>query len=381
MRIVSRKVVVDVIWALLFAAMAGAVLLIIPGPSRGSEGCGACQGQCPRAPSFTPRVPQPAWRYERPTGHRAAVVRVIGQDGEGSQSVGSGVLVRWSGRIVVLTARHVIRDAKNIIVELHTMRRHTARVLKVDAVWDCAVLELTSAPEGVEPAEVELGQDAMLTFGARLESCGYGPDGKLACNSGLFLGYRRSAQAAQGPDDWFVLSGHARGGDSGGPVFNQRGRLVGVLWGTDGAEVVGVQAGRIHLLLDAALPRRIEQKTHVEPVGLQRIPTTPKATPKGDCPDFCVNKNGTVPLAAQPLLPWRGEAQRRDETQQAAIDRLIKLERMRGERQERTMPPVVAQPPAKIEPENNETFSPIIAGLCILGAVAAGFVIFFAVKK
>ena len=75
-----------------------------------------------------------------------------------------------------------------------------------------------------------------------------------------FLGYKRSTQTPNGPDDWFEISGHARPGDSGGGVFNQRGRLVGVLWGTNGEVVVGVQAGRLHLLLDSALPERIEQK-------------------------------------------------------------------------------------------------------------------------
>ena len=77
----------------------------------------------------------------------------------------------------------------------------------------------------------------MQIAGETAESCGYGPDGRLACNSGLFLGYKRSAETPDGPDDWFAISGHARGGDSGGGVFNRAGKLVGVLWGTDGQEV------------------------------------------------------------------------------------------------------------------------------------------------
>ena len=33
------------------------------------------------------------------------------------------------------------------------------------------------------------------------------------CNTGLFLGYKRSTQTPDGPDDWFEISGHARPGD------------------------------------------------------------------------------------------------------------------------------------------------------------------------
>ena len=42
----------------------------------------------------------------------------------------------------MLTARHVVADAKKIVVELFNKKTYKARVLKVDAVWDCAVLEL-----------------------------------------------------------------------------------------------------------------------------------------------------------------------------------------------------------------------------------------------
>ena len=142
------------------------------------------------------------------------MVRIYCEESDArTRSIGSGTLVKWGGKVVVLTARHVVKDAKKIIVELHDKRTRRAKVVAVDAVWDCAVLELDGGPIGVEPAEVERGEAAMQVAGNRLESCGYGPDGRLACNSGLFLGYKRSAETPDGPDDWFTISGHARGGD------------------------------------------------------------------------------------------------------------------------------------------------------------------------
>ncbi len=374
------------------------------------------------------RRPHPAWRYEKPVGHRAAVVRIYCQDDMRTRSIGSGTLVRWSAtdtafsrapkgsaaRLVVLTARHVVADAKNIVVELFNKKTHQARVLKVDAVWDCAVLELDGKPEGVTAAEVELGEAAMQHEGSRLESCGYGPDGKLAVNTGLFLGYKRSTQTPNGPDDWFEISGHARPGDSGGGVFNERGRLVGVLWGTNGEVVVGVQAGRLHLLLDSAVPKTIEQKalvlTGTVPIfvsakmglspwassqSLQRNPTPPKsAGPIESLPPACDGRNGCCPMPGpifdEPtaeavakkhdgaVLPWRGEAQQRDEELDARTRGLLaaidaeRRARLAAERPQQTPPAVEPPSPAA---EKSET-SPIVAALVIVAALTAGAVFY-----
>jgi thiol-disulfide isomerase/thioredoxin len=349
------------------------------------------------------RQPSPAWRYEAPLAHRAAVVRIYCQDDSRTRSIGSGTLVRWAGRVMVLTARHVVADAKSIVVELATGKRYYGSILKCDATWDCAVLELQGAPGDLPAVEVQLGQAAMLHDGDRLESCGYGPDARLAVNSGRFLGYRRSEKTPNGPDDWIEISGHARPGDSGGPIFNSRGRVVGVLWGTNGEVVVGVQAGRLHLLLDAATTPAVERKIIerksfvLTSYEIERHPTAPKADETGDCPNGCQNGSCARPILpgplpyepyvseansknAGPLLPWRNETQRRDDAQDARIRALIELQ----ERQARESAPKAEAAPSvdvKAAPAKKDEASPLVAGACILAAVGIAAALYFLTAK
>jgi len=371
-------------------------------------------------------VPTPAWRYESPTGHRSAIVRIYCRENANGGSIGSGTLVRWNGRLVVVTVRHVVADAQKIIVELCTKKTHWARVLKVDAVWDCAVLKLTGTPEGVVPAEVGLGREAALAEGVRLESCGYGGDGRLACNSGLFLGYRRPAERGEGRDDWMIISGHARQGDSGGGVFNTRGQLIGVLWGTDGESVYGIQPGRIHAVLEAAVPR-LEQvsggqwseqvvsdqwseqvvsdqwlvasesdpksqnpKIPKSPAALplaavHRNPTPPMPSPSapacsgGDCCPAPIAVDDTKAYGEKPLIKWRQGAQAKDSETDARIRALIELQerQARAAAIEKDTAANAEKPVAK----KDEDFSPLLAGLCMLGAIAVGIVFYFAAQK
>jgi hypothetical protein len=426
MRVFNRRVLLELFWMALFLGLAAALMVAGASLARAQT-----PGDCPNCrvnenetvpfESQNPpeRRPHLAWRYEKPVGHRAAVVRVYCQDDARTRSIGSGTLVRWgANKVVVLTARHVVQDARKIVVELHTKKTHKARVLKVDAVWDCAVLELIGKPEGVAPAELELGDAAMQKEGSRLESCGYGPDGRLACNTGLFLGYKRSTRTPNGPDDWFEISGHARQGDSGGGIFNQRGRLVGVLWGTNGEVVVGVQAGRIHVLLDEALA---DGSNTAEPPTKPEVDDCPGRQGGCGCPGGCRPRGPIVfprsyrplqysprcPTPAKPsqdltdlplpgpepaaeeasakkpgtnVLPWRGKAEQRDadiaERQRQLLDALEadRRERLQAERQAT----VQERPAAAPQNETGSDMAPLGAGLCVLGGIVVGVVVYFA---
>lgn len=352
---------------------------------------------------------RPAWRYGRPEGHRAAIVRIYCSDSARVRSIGSGTLVNWRGRVLVLTARHVIQDAKKIIVWLHTRKEHAARVLKVDAKWDCAVLELEGKVEGVTPVELEYGEAAMQKEGNALESCGYGPDGKLACCTGRFSGYRRSTAAGTDTDDWMALSGYVRAGDSGGPIFNERGRLVGVVWGgeRDGDRIsngiVAVQAGRIHLLLEAAFPKGYQQRAYDYTTG--NVPLVPvQCGPNGCGPNGSDMRRNPTPAMPAPgvesftadnsapkdsgaLLPWRGNAEKRDGDLEQRIAALLqaqeqeRLARIAGQRP----PPGISVdigPKQEVKPTPTEAeTSPLLAGLCVLGGVLVGFAIYFGGQK
>ncbi|MEN6459176.1 MAG: trypsin-like peptidase domain-containing protein [Thermoguttaceae bacterium] len=281
------------------------------------------------------KTPTPAWRYERPEGVRKTVVRVE-CDSQDGRVKGSGVVVRYGNRIVVLTARHVVRSATTVRVKTHTGRAVRCRVLVADEKWDCAILAPTASLD-VEPAELEFGVAATMAEGDRFESCGYGPDDRLAANTGLFVGYRRSgADAAHGPDDWFIISGHARPGDSGGPVFSARGRVVGVLWGTDGEQVACVQAGRLHVALADSMRQFHEQACD------GRCPTSPMPGPVPEAYDTESSKE------RDPALAWRRKIEEQERSTAVALGRIdSKLDALGRQ-------PQVASPASQPDPRIEE---------------------------
>jgi len=85
--------------------------------------------------------------------------------------------------------------------------------------------------------------DAWPRQGESMRACGYGPAGQYACVSGTVEGYSQAGAAST--YDTLVITGSARDGDSGGPIFNGRGELAAVLWGSDGRTTVGTYSGRI----------------------------------------------------------------------------------------------------------------------------------------
>lgn len=201
-----------------FFAIPLALALLLVDVCAGGSCCGPC---CPLGPPVRP-VP--------------GVVRVTNAVGS-ALHMGSGVVVaNFADRDVVLTCNHLFGEGVGrITVYVAGGRPFEANLLRRDRAADLAVLEIaTSGTKAISLAE------ANPRPGQTLTACGFGRGDYRSARGGLvrYVG-------GEGGTPTFELSGPARSGDSGGPILDERGRLVGLLWGTDGRVTVATAVSAI----------------------------------------------------------------------------------------------------------------------------------------
>ena len=199
-----------------------------------------------------------------------AVVRVVVADASGGRSYGSGTLIDgdWQDSIVLTCAHLFEHGSRTATVQFADGRSATATLLESDAVWDLAALGIATASVGGVTVA-----DGFPKPGETITSCGFGPDGRYMCNRGRVLGYAQTGGTQS--HETLQWSGTARQGDSGGPALDARGRLVAVLWGTDGRTVAGTYCGRVQKFLAHLLPRRQPPTRPLVPIGPPPSEETP----------------------------------------------------------------------------------------------------------
>jgi serine protease Do len=140
------------------------------------------------------------------------------------QSLGSGFIISADGYII--TSYHVIASAKQITVRLAQPRddEYKATVVGVDELTDLAVLKIVAR----RPLPtIPLGSSASLQIGEWLIAIGnpFGLDQTVT--AGIVSGKGRVIGA--GPyDDFVQTDASINAGNSGGPLLNLRGEVVGV---------------------------------------------------------------------------------------------------------------------------------------------------------
>ena len=175
-----------------------------------------------------------------------AVVRVIVPERNG-MSLGSGTLVAVTERGgLVVTNWHVVQSAAGpIVVAFPDGFTSPATVLRTDRDWDLAALAIWRPAA----APVRLAADAPRP-GEPLVIAGYG-DGWYRAAAGRCTQY--VSPGTNFPFEMVELSAPARQGDSGGPIFNSRGELAGVLFGSGRGQTTGSYCGRVNWFLSPVL--------------------------------------------------------------------------------------------------------------------------------
>ena len=137
-------------------------------------------------------------------------------------SLGSGFIVDADG--YVITNNHVIQDADEISVILHDETRLEAKVVGRDSKTDLAVLKVE--PSGKLPA-VTFGDSDKVRVGDWVVAIGnpFGFGGTVT--TGIISARGRDINA--GPyDDFLQTDAPINRGNSGGPMFNLDGEVIGI---------------------------------------------------------------------------------------------------------------------------------------------------------
>lgn len=128
----------------------------------------------------------------------------------------------------VVTNQHVVAGTNEVTVRFEDGREAQARVIGSDPSTDVAVLELNEGADA--PAALERGSTESLEVGDPVVAIGspFGQEGSLT--TGVVSGLGRTIQAPDGfpIDDVVQTDAALNPGNSGGPLLDSDGRVVGM---------------------------------------------------------------------------------------------------------------------------------------------------------
>lgn len=137
------------------------------------------------------------------------------------RGLGSGFIVSPDG--LILTNAHVVDGAQEVVVKLTDRREFKAKVLGTDKQTDVAVIKI----DAKDLPTVQLGDSSQVRVGEPVVAIGSPYGFENTVTAGIV-----SAKSRSLPDDTYVpfiqTDVAVNPGNSGGPLFNQRGEVIGI---------------------------------------------------------------------------------------------------------------------------------------------------------
>jgi S1-C subfamily serine protease len=139
---------------------------------------------------------------------------------------GSGFVIDEAGYIV--TNQHVVGDADDVSVRFSNGAREEAEVVGEDASTDVAVLRVEAPEEGLKP--LTLGDSDSVGVGDPVIAIGNPLNVGISVTTGIISGLGRPIDAPNG----YTINGAVQtdaalsSGNSGGPLLDSRGEVIGI---------------------------------------------------------------------------------------------------------------------------------------------------------
>jgi len=188
--------------------------------------------------SATPRTPNAVLAYEN-VFPSIVLIEVKKESGNG---IGTGVIIDVQGSI--LTSNHVIADATDISVKFFDGSEADAFVVSATPEQDIALLSPFTLPTILVPAT--LGNPRSSRIGDEVFVLGH-PFGLVgSLTSGIISGFDRSFQPGESETELTGLiqfDAAANPGNSGGPLLDRNGRVIGIVTGIVSPTDNGIFAG------------------------------------------------------------------------------------------------------------------------------------------
>lgn len=188
-----------------------------------------------------------------------SVAPVLANNGKFS---GTGFALTADGYLV--TSYHVIQGADSLLIEGHDQQRYHAETVYSDRAHDLAILRIKDRdfngfgrlPYTFKAGEADLGE-RVYTLGYPREDMVYG-DGALSARSGF-----------GGDTAFYQVSIPVNPGNSGGPLLDERGNLIGVVSGRQSDAQSAAFATKSSLLL-----RLVDSLAKKQPAAPYHLPHT-----------------------------------------------------------------------------------------------------------
>jgi serine protease Do len=168
---------------------------------------------------------------------------------------GSGIIVEATGYI--LTNQHVVNEARQIQVSLADGRKVPAKLIGIDKATDLAVLKI--AADKLTPAT--WGDSDALEPGALVWAIGSPFGLERTITAGILSAKHRAGLAGKPHQDFLQSDAAVNPGNSGGPLVDARGHVIGI-----NTAIVGEAYQGISFAIPSKVAREVYDRLKAEKV-------------------------------------------------------------------------------------------------------------------